>query len=70
MDYTTETYFPGGIDVLIAFRDAHIFTDEKFHPRNEALLAKGGKLIQFEYQIQQGSLIYIKRKIEDLLPSG
>lgn len=67
MDYTTNTYFPGGIDALIAFSDAHIFINDEFESRNEALLAKGGKLIQFEYQIQQGSLIYIKNKISALL---
>ncbi len=27
MDYTTKTYFPAGIDVLISFADAHIFTN-------------------------------------------
>lgn len=66
-DYTTTTYFPGGIDALISFNDAHIFTNSDFEKRNEALLEKGGKLIRFEYQIQEGSLIYIEHKINTLI---
>lgn len=62
-DYTTETYFPGGIDALISFRDAHIFTDERFAFRNNEFYRKGGKIITFEYQIDKGSFIYIKNKI-------
>ena len=68
LEYTVETFFPGGIDALISFSDAHIFTSENFIPRNEALRAKGGKLIRFEYQIERGSLIYIEDKINSLLP--
>ena len=52
----------------MSFSDAQIFTSENFIPRNEALRAKGGKLIRFEYQIERGSLIYIEDKINSLLP--
>ena len=67
VEYTPTTYFPGGIDALISFNDAHIFTSEEFYNRNEEFNAKGGKLIKFESHIEQGSVIYIEDKINSLL---
>ena len=67
MEYTTSTYFPGGIDALISFQDAHIFTRPDFIPRNDEFVAKGGRLIKFESHFEKGSLIYIKNRINELL---
>lgn len=67
MEYTTSTYFPGGIDALISFQDAHIFTHPDFVPRNDEFVAKGGRLIKFESHFEKGSLIYIKNRINELL---
>lgn len=67
MDYTTKTYFPGGIDVLISFADAHIFTNPEFEFRNEEFLAKGGRIIAFHHQIEKGTLIYIQNRVGELL---
>ncbi len=67
VNYTTKTYFPGGIDALISFSDAHIFTDEGFKERNAEFLNKGGKLIKYEYEIERGTLIYIEDRINMLL---
>lgn len=67
MDYTTKTYFPGGIDVLISFADAHIFTNPEFEFRNEEFLAKGGRIIAFHHQIEKGTLIIIQNRVGELL---
>lgn len=67
MDYTTETYFPGGIDALISFGDAHIFVDTAFAARNEEFLQKGGKIIAFHYTLDRGTVIYIEDKVRALL---
>ena len=66
-EYTTSTYFPGGIDALISFRGAHIFTSEAFSFRNEEFLGKGGKLIQFTCAMEQGSLIYLEDRMNTLI---
>lgn len=66
MDYTIETYFPGGIDVLISFRDAHIFTNPDFGFRNEEFLGKGGRILTFQYQVERGSLIFIEDRVRRL----
>lgn len=63
MHYTIETYFPGGIDALISFSDAHIFTNPDFRFRNEEFLAKGGKIITMKHQFERGTLIYIEDRI-------
>lgn len=63
MHYTTETYFPGGIDALISFSDAHIFTNPAFAFRNEEFLAKGGKILTMKYQFERGTLIYIEDRV-------
>lgn len=67
MDYTTETYFPGGIDALISFGDAHIFTDPAFAFRNEEFTSKGGKIMAFHYTLDRGTVIYIEDKVRTLL---
>lgn len=67
MDYTTETYFPGGIDVLISFNDAHIFTNPAFIYRNEEFWAKGGQTIAFQHQLERGTLIYLERQVRSLI---
>lgn len=67
MNYTIDTYFPGGIDVLISFSDAHIFTNPDFDFRNEEFLQKGGKLIVFQHQIERGTLIYIEDRVRRML---
>ena len=67
MEYTTSTYFPGGIDALISFHDAHIFTRPDFIPRNDEFVAKGARLIKFESHFEKGSLNYIKNRINELL---
>lgn len=67
MEYTTSTYFPGGIDALISFQDAHIFTRPDFVPRNDEFVAKGGRLIKFVSHFEKGSLIYIENRINELL---
>ncbi len=69
INYTTKTYFPGGIDALISFSEAHIFTDSSFEYRNIELLNKGGKIIKFEYEIERGTLIYIEDRINKILKS-
>lgn len=66
MDYTIETYFPGGIDALISFGDAHIFTNPEFKFRNEEFWAKGGKIIAFKHHIERGTLIYIEDKVRNI----
>lgn len=60
MDYTTSTYFPGGIDALISFASAHIFTNERFRFRNEEFIAKGGEIILFSSQLEEACLEKIK----------
>ncbi|MCL2034832.1 MAG: GntR family transcriptional regulator [Oscillospiraceae bacterium] len=60
MDYTTDTYFPGGIDVLVTFSDAHIFTNPAFNFRNKKFWEKGGKFLVFKQQFERGTLIYIE----------
>lgn len=67
MDYTTETYFPGGIDLLLSFADAHIFSNPAFGFRNEEFYAKGGTIIAFRYCIQEGSMLWLRRRIGQLL---
>ena len=63
MDYTTSTYFPGGIDALISFSDAHIFTSERFRFRNEELLQKGGQIIPFVSHLEPGRLAEIETRL-------
>ena len=60
MDYTTRTYFPGGINALISFSDAHIFTNPDFAFRNDEFLAKGGRIIAFKHQLEQGTLLMLE----------
>lgn len=67
MDYTVETYFPGGIDALISFRDAHIFTDPNFEHRNKEFVNKGGILIPFAAEIDRGSVVYIESQVRQLI---
>jgi len=67
MDYTVQTYFPGGIDALISYGDAHIFADPDFAFRNEEFMVKGGCLIAFHHQIERGTLIYIEDRVRQLL---
>lgn len=66
-DYTVKTYFPGGINVLIAFADAHIFHNPAFGFRNEEFWQKGGSIIIFKHQIERGTLIYIENLVRRLL---
>lgn len=66
MDYTTSTYFPGGIDALISFSDAHIFTNERFQFRNQEFIDKGGKIILFRTRLEQDSLHAIKEAVARL----
>ena len=66
MDYTTKTYFPGGIHALISFSDAHIFTSPDFEFRNEEFWAKGGKIIAFKHQLERGTLIFIEDRVRRL----
>ena len=70
MDYTTKTYFPGGINVLISFSDAHIFTNPDFKYRNEEFFAKGGKIITFRHQLERGTFIYIEDRVRRLASSS
>jgi len=63
MDYTTSTYFPGGIDALISFSDAHIFTSERFRFRNEELIAKGGQIIPFVSYLEPSRLAEIEARL-------
>ena len=63
MDYSTSTYFPGGIDALISFSDAHIFTSERFQFRNEELLRKGGQIIPFVSCLERGRLTEIEARL-------
>jgi len=70
MDYTTSTYFPGGIDALISFSDAHIFTSERFQFRNEELIRKGGQIIPFVSHLEPSHLNEIGDRLRDVsLPS-
>lgn len=62
MDYTTSTYFPGGIDALISFSDAHIFTSERFRFRNDELIAKGGQIIPFVSHLEPSRLAEIEAR--------
>jgi len=66
MDYTTSTYFPGGIDALISFSDAHIFTSERFRFRNEELIQKGGQIIPFVSHLEPNRLAEIKARLTSL----
>ena len=63
MDYTTSTYFPGGIDALISFSDAHIFTSERFRFRNEELIQKGGQIIPFVSHLEPSRLTEIAARL-------
>lgn len=69
MDYTTQTYFPGGIDALVSFPDAHIFTNPEFAFRNEEFWAKGGKIIAFKHQLERGTLIFIEDRVRRVCPA-
>ena len=66
MDYTTKTYFPGGIDALLSFSTAHIFTSHHFHKRNEQFLQKGGKIIPFVSVLGENNLTQLKANISQL----
>ena len=68
MDYTTSTYFPGGIDALISFSDAHIFTSERFQFRNEELIQKGGQIIPFVSHLEPSRLREIVDRLRDVPP--
>ena len=68
MDYTTSTYFPGGIDALISFSDAHIFTSERFQFRNEELIQKGGQIIPFVSHLEPSRLREIAHRLTDAFP--
>lgn len=63
MDYTTETYFPGGIHALISFGDAHIFKNPNFAFRNEEFEQKNGKIIAFKHQLERGTLLMLEDRI-------
>ena len=63
MDYTTATYFPGGIDALISFSSAHVFMSHHFQFRNEEFLEKGGKMIPFVSVLDDGSMQTLKERI-------
>lgn len=62
-DYTTKTYFKGGIHALISFSNAYIFKSADFEKQNDEFLRKGGKLIKFEYSIEKITLDQIDDKI-------
>jgi len=66
MDYTTRTYFPGGINALISFSDAHIFTNPEFAFRNEEFLDKGGRIIPFRHRLEQGTLLMLEERIRSI----
>lgn len=66
-EYTINTYFEGGIDLLVSFEEAHIFTDEKFAFRNEEFLADGKTLVKFVQKIERGTLIYIENNVSAVL---
>ena len=68
MDYTTSTYFPGGIDALISFSDAHIFTSERFQFRNEELIQKGGQIIPFVSHLEPSRLREIGNRLTGASP--
>jgi len=63
MDYTTATYFPGGIDALISFSSAHVFMSHHFQFRNEEFLKKGGKMIPFVSVLDDACMQALKERI-------
>ena len=63
MDYTTATYFPGGIDALVSFSAAHVFTNHHFQFRNEEFLQKGGKMIPFVSVLDDGCMQALEKRI-------
>ncbi|MCL2532406.1 MAG: GntR family transcriptional regulator [Oscillospiraceae bacterium] len=67
VDYTTKTHFPGGIDALIAFPHAHIFTNPDFQLHCEELLAKGVKIIAFDQHVEKGTFIYIEDCVHEIM---
>jgi len=66
-DYTTATYFPGGIHALITFSAAHVFQSARFQYRNEELIKKGGTIIRFVSHLDRASVVEVETRVRALL---
>lgn len=66
-DYLPIEHDFDGTDVLINFNESPVYINPDFREYNQSFLAKGGKIIRFEYQIKRNSLVQIEDRIQQIL---